>query len=230
MALHGCLRARRAVGTERVQAVGDPAFIRDPTIRARRMPISVRYTWLRMLIPQRHPGSRVAWRFRWTRVAALAMVAPLVLTACRSQQPAGNQTSNRAAGTTPSNADNLVLQPLEKIDRVVLSSGLVIEDLKRGTGAVCLPNSTIVAKYTCTIQGSTRPFDSTGNDAFDFDLRSMIRGWRDGLPGMQVGGVRRITVPPELGYGPRELKDESGAVLAPANSTLVYEVELVGVK
>ncbi len=122
-----------------------------------------------------------------------------------------------------------VLTPIGKIDRVTLASGLVIEEMRRGSGEMCVPDATVQVRYSCRVLDGAE-FDSTGAEAIEYDLRDMIRGWQEGLPGMLVGGVRRLTVPAELGYGARELKDSAGKVLAPANSVLVYEVELVGVR
>jgi FKBP-type peptidyl-prolyl cis-trans isomerase len=57
----------------------------------------------------------------------------------------------------------------------------------------------------------------------------MIRGWQDGLPGMRVGGKRRLTVPPDLGYGSRPLKNAQGVVVIPPDSTLEYDIDLLGI-
>lgn len=122
-----------------------------------------------------------------------------------------------------------VFTPIARIERVTLASGLVIEEVRHGSGELCVPDATVKVTYTCRVQGAD-VFDGTGAQPMEYRLAEMIRGWQEGLPGMLVGGVRRLIVPPELGYGDHELKDADGTVLAPANSTLVYEVELVGVR
>lgn len=134
-----------------------------------------------------------------------------------------------------------VVQPVvvERINRVTLASGLVIEDLKMGDGDVCLPGMRIRVAYTGWVVPDAAPsaglgtqpgrlFDSS-NGVRDINLAgNIIRAWKEGLPGMRAGGKRRLTIPPSLGYADREIKGASGGVVIPANSTLVYEVELMG--
>lgn len=160
------------------------------------------------------------------------------MASCNTRQAAAPNTPTRpAAATEPAaGAPNaaavdlpVVVSTGEKIDRVTLENGLVIEDLQRGSGAICLPSSTIRAKYSCRVVGG-KVFDSTGPLAVQYDLPTMIRGWQDGLPGMLVGGTRRLIIPPALAYGDRALKDGEGTIVAPANSTLEYVIELVEVK
>jgi FKBP-type peptidyl-prolyl cis-trans isomerase len=116
-----------------------------------------------------------------------------------------------------------------QIERVTLASGLVIEDLGVGTGEMCLPGSWMRVRYVGTLPDG-RVADSSGGETLLLHLPRMIRGWQDGLPGMRVGGKRRLTVPSDLGYGSRDMKDSAGAVVIPAGSTLVYEVDLLGIE
>ncbi|MCC6676777.1 MAG: FKBP-type peptidyl-prolyl cis-trans isomerase [Phycisphaerales bacterium] len=103
-------------------------------------------------------------------------------------------------------------------------SGLIIEDLKMGDGADCMPTSVITVRYHGTLMNG-EPFDSTrGKPAAEFPLDKLIRGWREGLPGMKVGGIRRLTVPAALAYGDKQ----KGSI--PPNSDLVFSIELLGVK
>jgi len=105
-------------------------------------------------------------------------------------------------------------------------TGVVIEDLEVGSGAVATgPGQFVTVHYTgCLVDG--REFDSSlrrGEPfAFPLGVDYVIRGWDEGLVGMRVGGRRRLTVPPELGYG------EAGAgSVIPPNATLVFEIELL---
>ncbi|MFZ5558216.1 MAG: FKBP-type peptidyl-prolyl cis-trans isomerase [Pseudomonadota bacterium] len=104
-------------------------------------------------------------------------------------------------------------------------SGLMIEDLAVGAGATAGQHVTV--HYTGWLTNGTQ-FDSSKDrgDPFSFPLgaRRVIAGWDEGVQGMKVGGKRKLTIPPELGYGPRG----AGAVIPP-NATLVFEVELLGV-
>jgi FKBP-type peptidyl-prolyl cis-trans isomerase FkpA len=104
-------------------------------------------------------------------------------------------------------------------------SGLVIEDLIAGTGEPATAGQTVSVHYTGWLTNGTQ-FDSSKDrgDPFEFALgaRHVIAGWDEGVQGMQVGGTRKLTIPPELGYGARG----AGGVIPP-NATLVFEVELL---
>ncbi|MCX4164072.1 MULTISPECIES: FKBP-type peptidyl-prolyl cis-trans isomerase [Paraburkholderia] len=106
-------------------------------------------------------------------------------------------------------------------------SGLKYEDLTEGSGAEAVAGKTVSVHYTGWLTDGQK-FDSSKdrNDPFDFVLGGgmVIKGWDEGVQGMKVGGVRRLTIPPQLGYGPRG----AGGVIPP-NATLVFEVELLGV-
>jgi FKBP-type peptidyl-prolyl cis-trans isomerase FkpA len=107
------------------------------------------------------------------------------------------------------------------------ASGLEIEDIKVGDGDTAAAGQHVTVHYTGWLTDG-RKFDSSKDrgDPFDFPLggRRVIAGWDEGVQGMRVGGVRKLTIPPELGYGARG----AGGVIPP-NATLVFEVELLGV-
>ena len=113
-------------------------------------------------------------------------------------------------------------------------SGLQICDISVGSGAVATAGQHITVHYTGWLFDASKPanrgtkFDSSKDrgDPFRFDLGAgmVIRGWDEGFAGMQVGGTRVLTIPPEMGYGARG----AGGVIPP-NATLVFEVELLAV-
>jgi FKBP-type peptidyl-prolyl cis-trans isomerase FkpA len=107
------------------------------------------------------------------------------------------------------------------------ASGLTIEDLVVGNGDTAAAGQRVSVHYTgWTTDG--KKFDSSKDrgQAFIFSLGrgEVIRGWDEGVTGMKVGGKRKLTIPPELGYGSRG----AGRVIPP-NATLLFEVELLAV-
>jgi FKBP-type peptidyl-prolyl cis-trans isomerase len=104
---------------------------------------------------------------------------------------------------------------------------LQIDDIKVGTGAEAKAGQKVTVHYVGTLTNGSK-FDSSRdrNEGFDFKLGAgqVIKGWDQGVAGMKVGGLRKLTIPPELGYG----KGGYPPVI-PANATLVFEVELLSV-
>jgi FKBP-type peptidyl-prolyl cis-trans isomerase len=143
---------------------------------------------------------------RWI---ALCIVALALLLAGCSAQPGA---SAPAAGGTV----------------VTMPNGLKIEDLVVGTGPEIKAGQTAVVHYTGWLADGKK-FDSSRDrgQPFSFPLGAgqVIKGWDQGVQGMRVGGKRRLTIPPELGYGARG----AGGVIPP-NATLIFEVELLDIK
>jgi FKBP-type peptidyl-prolyl cis-trans isomerase len=106
--------------------------------------------------------------------------------------------------------------------------GLEYWDIKVGTGATAIQGHTVKVHYTGWLTNGKK-FDSSVDrgEPFTFDLGShqVIKGWDEGVAGMKVGGKRQLRIPPELGYGSR---GAGGAI--PPNATLIFDVELLGVR
>jgi FKBP-type peptidyl-prolyl cis-trans isomerase len=106
--------------------------------------------------------------------------------------------------------------------------GMKVVDEVVGTGDEAVTGSNVTVHYVGTLTNGT-VFDASrnhGNDGFTFALGAgqVIKGWDEGVKGMKVGGKRKLTIPPEMAYGSRAIGN-----IIPANSTLVFEVELLKV-
>ena len=113
---------------------------------------------------------------------------------------------------------------------------VLVTDLVKGVGNEALHGMTVIVHYTGWLYDPTAPdfrgrqFDSSRErgQPFSFPLGSgrVIRGWEQGVPGMKIGGTRRLVIPPALAYGGRNIGN--GAI--PPNSTLLFEIELLAVE
>ena len=105
---------------------------------------------------------------------------------------------------------------------------LKIEDMKVGAGAEAKAGQRVTVHYVGTLTNGSK-FDSSRdrNEGFSFRLGAgeVIQGWDQGVAGMKVGGLRKLTIPPEMGYGKLGYPP-----VIPGNSTLIFEVELLEVR
>lgn len=131
----------------------------------------------------------------------------LLLTACGTAQAPTIETSNPTEETM---------------------TELKIEDITEGTDEAAKSGDTLVVHYTGTLEDGTK-FDSSKDrgEPFEFVLGAgyVIQGWDQGMVGMKVGGVRKLTIPSDMGYGDYGVP---GAI--PGGATLIFEVELLEIK
>ena len=113
----------------------------------------------------------------------------------------------------------VILQDLTQ----VMASGVRWLDLQEGTGDAVTSNDKVTVHYVAHLSTGKRFANSVEkNKPVSVELRDVIPGWREGIPGMKAGGKRRLVVPPAMAYGEKGFKE-----IVPPNSTLVYEIELL---
>jgi FKBP-type peptidyl-prolyl cis-trans isomerase len=118
---------------------------------------------------------------------------------------------------------------------VTYPDGLRVIDLKVGTGDVARSGESAEVQYTGWLTDGHQ-FDSSrqpGRTSFSVVIGKgqVIGGWDEGVPGMKVGGKRKLVIPAALGYGPQGQTDQqTGATIIPPNATLVFDIELISLK
>ena len=147
---------------------------------------------------------------------ALGILA-LALSACGDDDPTG-----------PKDPTELEFAPelgVNLSQMTKTASGLYWQDLVVGDGEEAVATSTVTVHYTGWLHNGFK-FDSSYDrgEPATFPLANLILGWREGIPGMRVGGKRKLVVPSQLGYGP------SGQGSIPGNATLVFDIDLLGVQ
>lgn len=110
---------------------------------------------------------------------------------------------------------------------ITTPSGLKYVELEEGTGASPSKGKTVIVHYTGTLEDGKK-FDSSRDRgqpfSFTIGIGQVIKGWDEGVATMKVGGRRQLIIPPELGYGSR------GIGPIPGNATLIFDVELLGIR
>jgi FKBP-type peptidyl-prolyl cis-trans isomerase FkpA len=168
---------------------------------------------------------------RFALLLLLLLLSPPLLSRAEGTDDAA---TTEAGGTAPAVAE-LQADAVPPVSTAIAGPQLLVEDLRTGPGQEAISGTAVAVHYTGWLQDKQAPghkgrqFDSShGRNAFVFPLGGgrVIKGWDLGIIGMKVGGLRRLTIPPELGYGSRAV----GGGLIPANSTLIFEVELLAVE
>lgn len=152
-----------------------------------------------------------------TRILLLALVLVLGV-AC------GDDSPSSSAGDGGDGGDS---GGCEKGAVVEMDSGLEYEELECGDGDEVARGDVITVHYTGTLDDGTEFDSSRGGEPVPLALESgsLIEGWVEGIPGMKEGGRRKLTIPPELGYG-----DAGYPPAIPPDATLIFDVEVVSIK
>ncbi len=153
--------------------------------------------------------------------SALAEEAPTAATSDGGQKPQVEETPKAEKKEKKK-------KKKEKMEKTADVTELKIKDIKVGTGAEAVSGKTVSVHYTGWLTNGTK-FDSSVDrgQPFSFSLGAgqVIKGWDQGVAGMKVGGKRKLTIPPQMGYGERGTP--GGPI--PPNATLVFDVELLDV-
>ena len=151
---------------------------------------------------------------------AMKNLAPVLL-ACAALALAPAACNKKSAEPTGSSTGSTAKPPAQP-------NGLLIEDIKVGSGPMAESGQTVAVHYTGWLTDGTK-FDSSLDRGqpitFPLGTGAVIRGWDEGLKGMRVGGKRKLTIPSALAYGP-----EGRPPVIPPDATLVFDVELMDVK
>jgi peptidylprolyl isomerase len=153
-------------------------------------------------------------------------------TAATSTAAASASTSSSASATSTTTSNTPLPAALKSKPKVSIPSGpppkkLVVKDLIKGSGPPATASSTVNVQYVGELYKGGKQFDASWNDGsgqpVSLPLSGVIKGWQQGIPGMKVGGRRELIIPPSLGYG------STAQSKIPANSTLVFVIDLHGV-
>lgn len=146
----------------------------------------------------------------------LTVLALVFLASCGDDGPAGpkDPTELEFAAFLGVNLDEMSKTEL----------GTYYKDLVVGDGPTVAAGDSITVHYEGWLHDGTK-FDSSRDrgEPASFSLNQVILGWQDGVPGMKVGGVRKLVIPPQLAYG----SQGAGGGLIPPNATLVFDIELL---
>jgi len=161
----------------------------------------------------------VVWQVRQQNNAEKASLGSQQSTeeALKQLQEQNQSKEGKLEGTKLSN-----FTPVDKIDK------LQYNDVVAGNGEVVKAGATVTAHYTGALASDGTIFQSSHdgqNQPIEFPLSGVIQGWTQGVPGMKVGGKRRLFIPAQLAYG-----EQSPSANIPPNSDLVFDIEITAVK
>ncbi len=166
-------------------------------------------------------------RPRRVHTPLLALALALALAACEDEP----------TGPEPVSVEETEFAPDLAIDlgqMTRLEDGVYIQDLVVGDGEQAVAGDTITVHYELWLHDGTPVHSSRdhgdgapGEFALVWGPGGLLRGWVDGIPGMRVGGMRKLVIPWQRGFGESTVQDAQGTVVIPAYSNLVFEVELL---
>lgn len=185
---------------------------------------------------QRAFALTIAVIFLVTTVATSVFVIMTIISENKTNQSLQSQDETPGnlsvddSSATPQNQEGEMLQgtKLENFEPVTSVDSLQVIDIKEGDGATVQEGATVTAHYTGAIAETGVIFQSSHDSGqpIPFSLNGVIEGWTKGVPGMKVGGVRRLVIPAAQAYGANPPQGSG----IPANAPLVFDIELVDVQ
>jgi len=151
----------------------------------------------------------------------IGVALALLVAGCGSGSTSSSSTATEVTVKTDDGAPSVTLPPGP------LPKQLVTEELKQGTGATAKTGDTVVVRYVGVVYQTQRELDREWRHPFTYELGShqQLEGWEKGIPGMKVGGRRKVIVPPALAY-----EKLGGSPPVSPDSTLVFVFELLDIE
>lgn len=157
--------------------------------------------------------------------------------------PPADKPVDKAVVKPPAPGDKPALPPIphdeiardaKPLRQFTTPTGVIVQEFKEGSGVPTLPKAVVTIHFVFYVQDGWKKMESTweNGEPNTNSLEEIVPGLGDGLIGMKAGGVRRVIVPPDRGFKDRPVKDreDPDKIVIPANSTLVFDVELVSNK
>jgi FKBP-type peptidyl-prolyl cis-trans isomerase len=159
------------------------------------------------------------------RFIGLCLAVGVLAAGCYNSTQKTDSVSSEATSSTTSAVPNTADGSGGNVHK--LASGLIYEDVVVGSGKMAEPGMNVSVHYTGTLTNGEK-FDSSVDRGtplkFQLGAGRVIQGWEEGIKGMRIGGKRKLTIPPDMGYG------ASGSGPIPPNATLLFDVELLDVQ
>jgi len=158
-------------------------------------------------------------------ITSSALTIGVIVALIQQSHASKTQNTNTNPNSTSNQQAKLQGTKLQNFTPIANIPSLQVQDIKPGTGATVKPGANVTVNYTGAIAATGIIFQSsldTGQPA-TFSLSGVIAGWSQGIPGMKVGGTRRLLIPSSLAYG---ANPPTGSGI-PANADLVFDVTLL---